>query len=120
MWSPGWPALVCLSVAAHQPFLETISIIWQPRLSWPLRSDVFARSMNFPRGTCGPPSTACLKAVLVVDRQYGILYQNAAARRMSGLETGSTFVDVQRAIERRTPDGRLVELENGPVMRALR
>jgi len=60
------------------------------------------------------------QAVLVLDREYRILYQNAAAKWMSALETGSSFADVQRAIERRTPDGRLIELEDGPVMRALR
>lgn len=60
------------------------------------------------------------EAVLVFGADYTILYQNAAALALSHVPTGKGREDVDRAIERRTPDGTLLTIDQGPVMRALR
>jgi PAS domain S-box-containing protein len=60
------------------------------------------------------------EAVLVFDSDYTVLYQNAAAMALKQVSTGMGREEVERAIERRTPDGRLLSIDEAPVMRALR
>jgi PAS domain S-box-containing protein len=59
------------------------------------------------------------EAVLVFDSDYTILYQNAAALALSRVSVGEGREEIERAIERRSPDGRLLSIDEAPVMRAL-